>query len=92
MARKCDISGTSTARGGNRKHRRGRSGAGGHWRFKSPRTTRAWKPNLRKVRVVYNGQEETVRVAMKIYKKLRKGESVNGYTLAPSYQQLQKAA
>lgn len=82
MARKCDISGTKTAHGGNREHRRGSSGAGGQWRFKSQRTTRTWKPNLRKAKVLRDGKVETVNVAMKIYKKLRAGESVNGYTLA----------
>lgn len=82
MSKKCDISGTKTRHGGNRKHKRGSSGSGGVWRFKSQRTTRTWKPNMRKAKVVKNGKLETVNVAMKIYKKLRAGHSVNGYTLA----------
>lgn len=82
MARQCDITGSKTQHGGNRKHRRGKSGAGGAWRFKSTRTTRTWKPNLREVRVTFAGKVQKVKVSMKAYKKLRSGEAVNGYQLA----------
>lgn len=82
MARKCDISGSKTQFGGNRKHRRGSSGSGGAWRFKSTRTTRTWKPNLREVRVSFAGKIQKVKVSMKTYKKLRTGEPVKGYVLA----------
>ncbi|MFW5702945.1 MAG: large ribosomal subunit protein bL28 [Candidatus Dojkabacteria bacterium] len=82
MARKCELTGRKTRSGGNRKHRRGSSGAGGNWRFKSTRTTRKWNANLRKVKVMLNGKVEKMTVSMKAYKKLRKGESIDGYVLA----------
>lgn len=83
MARECALSGTKTAFGGNRKHRRGKSGAGGVWRFKAPRTTRTWQPNLRKVKVVTpEGQPMRITVAMKIYKRMRAEGGYAGFTLA----------
>lgn len=91
MSRKCDITGKKSSHGGNRKHRKGSSGSGGNWRFKSQRTTRTWEPNLREVRVINirTGVKEKLKVAMSTYKKLRQltnGEHLNGYALVqPSY-------
>jgi ribosomal protein L28 len=82
MSRSCDLTGRTTQFGGNRKHKRGSSGAGGVWRFKSTRTSRTWQPNLRKVRVESNGVVETLKVSMKAYKKLRQGAVLSGYKLA----------
>ena len=84
MARTDQLTGKKTRFGGNRKHRRGSSGAGGTWRFKSQRTLRTWKINGRMARVVKNGKVTRVKVAMSTYNKLRKGSSVNGYKLAPT--------
>lgn len=82
MSRTCELTGRTTLHGGNRKHRRGKSGAGGPWRFKSQRTTRTWEPNLRMVSVVSNGKVEKMKISMKAYKKLRQGEAIKGYRLA----------
>lgn len=72
MARECEITGKKTAFGGNKKHRRGKSGSGGVWAYKAPNTNRTWKPNLRKVKVEINGQTKRIKVSMKAYKKMRK--------------------
>ena len=72
MARVDEITGKKTAFGGNHKHRRGKSGGGGVWKFKAPNTKRTWKPNLRKVKLTVNGHTKRVKVSMKTYKKLRK--------------------
>lgn len=82
MSRIDEITGIKTRHGGNRKHRRGSSGSGGVWRFKSQRTLRTWRPNLRIVKVLFNGKVEKKKVAMSTYKKLRTGAAVNGYVLA----------
>jgi ribosomal protein L28 len=84
MSRKCDITDKKKMFGGVRKHRRGSSGGGGVWRFKSQRTARTWKPNLKKVKLVEvaSGKADTYKISMKSYKKLRTGSSVEGYSLA----------
>jgi ribosomal protein L28 len=85
MARVCELTGKSTQHGGSRKHRKGSSGAGGHWKFKAQRTSRVWKPNLRKVRLIDpEGNEVTMKISMKAYKKLRQGKSIKGYKLVPN--------
>lgn len=84
MARKCDITDKKIMFGGSRKHKRGSSGGGGVWRFKAQRTARVWKPNLKKVALieVATGKQDTYKISMKAYKKLRTGESLEGYKLA----------
>lgn len=72
MSRKCDLSNRKTSFGHNKKHRRGSSGGGGVWRFKAQKTKRTWKPNLRKLRVEIDGKPQTIKVSMKMYKRLRK--------------------
>jgi ribosomal protein L28 len=88
MARKCDLSDRKTISAGNRKHVRGSSGAGGRWRFKATRTLTTKQPNLRKARVVDpTGRIVTLKISMKVYKKLRQGSAVEGYRLStPVYQ------
>jgi len=63
------------------KHRRGSSGGGGAWRFRSQKTIRQWLPNLRKVKVMVDGNVETIKVSMKAYKALRKNGSLDGVSL-----------
>lgn len=77
MSRKCDITDKKTSFGNRKKHRRGASGGGGVWRFKAPKTRRTWKPNLRKVRVKIDGKQQTLKISMKAYKKLRKLAETN---------------
>jgi large subunit ribosomal protein L28 len=72
MSRVCDLSGKKTAFGQSRKHKRGSSGGGGHWRFKAQATKRTWRPNLRKLKVMIDGTPTTIKVSMKMYKKIRK--------------------
>lgn len=72
MSRVCDLSGRKTSFGHNKKHRRGSSGGGGVWRFKAQKTARTWKPNLRKLKVEVGGTTQTIKVSMKMYKRLRK--------------------
>jgi len=42
------------------------------WRFKAPKTTRKFRPNLRKIKVEVDGKEQKISVCMKCYKRLRK--------------------
>ncbi|MCA9386433.1 50S ribosomal protein L28 [Candidatus Dojkabacteria bacterium] len=72
MARVCEISGRKTRTGNRIQHRRGKSGSGGAWNYKAPKTKRTWKPNLRKVKVNINGTTKRIKVSMKEYKKMRK--------------------
>lgn len=81
MSRVCKLTGRKTSFGHNMKHRRGSSGGGGKWRFKSHKTNRTWKPNLRKVKVKKDSKVETIQVSMKAYKVLRERGSFEGYTL-----------
>jgi len=76
MARECELTGRKTSFGNRKKHRRGKSGAGGVWRFKAPKTRRTWKPNLRKVKVFIDGKKQTIKVSMKAYKKLKKANQL----------------
>lgn len=78
MARVCYLCGKKTEFGGNRKHRRGSSGGGGAWSYRSQRTSRTWRPNLRPAKLVDDqGKEIRERVCMKCYKKLRKEEELS---------------
>ncbi len=72
MTKVCFICEKSIVTGGNRKHRRGKSGGGGPWRFKSQRTLRTWKPNLRKITIEADGSVYTEMICMKCYKRIRK--------------------
>ena len=74
MTKVCFICEKSVVKGGNRKHRRGSSGGGGSWRFKSQRTIRTWKPNFRKITIREDGRVSRELICMKCYKKLRNDE------------------
>lgn len=74
MTKVCFICQKSIVTGGNRKHRRGSSGGGGAWRFKSQRTLRTWKPNLRKITIDEGGIVYREVICMKCYKRLRNEE------------------
>lgn len=76
MARVCEISGRKTISGNRIQHRRGKSGSGGVWNYKAPKTKRTWKPNLRKIKVMVNGSTKRIKVSMKEYKRLRKDAAV----------------
>ncbi len=84
MANRDALTGKGSMFGGHRKHRRGSSGGGGAWAFRAQRTLRQWKPNLRKTKLVEvaTGKVENLKISMKTYKRLRKGDSVKGYKLA----------
>jgi len=81
MARKDELTGKKTAFGHKMKHRRGSSGGGGAWRFRSQKSRRTWQLNLREVKVISSGKVQTMKVSMKTYKALRKFGSVDGVTL-----------
>lgn len=67
MAKTCDFSGKSVVAGRSIQHKHSTG-----WRFKAPRTTRVFKPNLRSVKVKdAAGKEVKMTIAMKYYKKLR---------------------
>lgn len=82
MSRVCDLTGTKKGFGHNMKHRRGSSGGGGKWRYKSTKTNREWVPNLRKVKVEEDGVKKTVKVSMKTYKTLRNKGPIGSIKLA----------
>ncbi|KXK09871.1 MAG: L28 family ribosomal protein [Candidatus Dojkabacteria bacterium] len=71
MARVCDLTGRRTSTGNHKKHRRGSSGGGGAWSYRSQKVKRTWKPNLRKVKVNMDGKVQVITVSMKAYKTLR---------------------
>jgi ribosomal protein L28 len=82
MSRACDLTDTKKSFGHNMKHRRGSSGGGGKWRYKSTKTNRAWIPNLRKVDVLIEGVKKRIKVSMKAYKTLRNKGNIDGVKLA----------
>ena len=82
MSRICELTGRKTAYGHNMKHRRGSSGGGGAWKFRSQKTNRTWEPNLKKVSVMVDEKKETMKISMKAYKALRKYGILHGVRLA----------
>jgi ribosomal protein L28 len=77
MSRTCEISGRTTSFGKSRKHNPGKAGGThGPWSRKAQATNRKWKPNLRMVKISEAGVVKKVKVSMKVYKKLRKNQSV----------------
>ena len=74
MTKTCFVCEKSVVTGGNRKHRRGSSGGGGAWRFKSQRTLRKWRPNLRPITINEDGNVFREVICMKCYKRLKKDE------------------
>lgn len=67
MANTCDFSGKTVKAGRRIQHHHSEG-----WRFKAPRTTRTFKPNLRQIKVRNaSGEEVKLSIAMRYYKKLR---------------------
>lgn len=66
MSRSCYFCGKGVAFGGNRKHK-----YGGGWAYRAQRTSRKYKPNLRKIKIEENGTKKRVDICMKCYKKKR---------------------
>lgn len=67
MANVSDISGKKTLIGNRRKHKHSEG-----WKFRAQTTSRTWKPNLRKAKVVIGGKKQTVTLTVKEYKQLCK--------------------
>lgn len=67
MAKVCEICGKSTVAGRRIQHHHSIG-----WRFRAPRKTRQFKPNLRSIMVEIDGKETKVSTCMKCYKRLRK--------------------
>jgi len=67
MSKECILCGKSTVAGRNIQHHHSIG-----WRFKAPRTTRQFKPNIRKVKMEVDGKTRKVSICMKCYKKMRK--------------------
>ena len=69
MSKVCFFCEKRVKAGGHRRHK-----YGGGWEYRSPRTTRKFKPNLRSVVVEKDEKEQKVDICMKCYKKMRKEE------------------
>ncbi len=67
MSKKCFFCGKGVVAGGSRRHKHG-----GGWEYRAPRTTRKFKPNLRKIKIEKDGKTQEVVICMKCYKKMRK--------------------
>ena len=67
MSKHCFFCKKSVTSGGHRRHK-----YGGGWEYRAARTTRKFKPNLRKALVAKDGKEQKVDICMKCYKKMRK--------------------
>lgn len=76
MARVCEVCTKSTVAGRNTQHH-----SSIQWRYRAPRTTRVFKPNLRTTQVMTESKEKKATVCMKCYKKMRQGNTVNTYSL-----------
>lgn len=67
MAKVCEICGKSTTAGRSIQHHHSIG-----WKYKAPRSTRTFKPNLRKIKADVDGDIQNIYVCMKCYKKLKK--------------------
>jgi len=67
MTKFCAICGKSRIVGNRIQHHHSQG-----WRFKAPKSKRVFKPNVKQIKLEYNGQVVKVDVCMKCYKKLRK--------------------
>lgn len=70
MSKICFFCGKGVKAGGHRRHK-----YGGGWEYRAKRTSRKFKPNLRKAKVEKEGKVEVVDTCMKCYKKLRKDQT-----------------
>ena len=60
MAKICELCGKSTVSGNSIQHKHS-----GGWMYKAPKTKRTFKPNLRKVKAVIDGDTKTISVCAK---------------------------
>ena len=67
MAKMCELCGKSTVSGNRIQHKHSVG-----WRYKAPKTKRAFMPNLRKIDVDIEGTPKRINACMKCYKRLRK--------------------
>ncbi|NLZ24541.1 50S ribosomal protein L28 [Candidatus Dojkabacteria bacterium] len=67
MAKVCQLCGKSTLSGRRIQHHHSIG-----WKYKAPKTTRTFKPNLRKIKADIDGDIKSITVCMKCYKRLRK--------------------
>ncbi|MCA9376339.1 50S ribosomal protein L28 [Candidatus Nomurabacteria bacterium] len=67
MAKYCELCEKQTVAGRRIQHHHSIQ-----WRFRAPRTTRTFKPNVRKVKMDVDGKVKNVSVCMKCYKRMRK--------------------
>lgn len=65
MAKVCEICKKSTTYGKRIRHHHADK-----WRYRAPKTSRNWKPNLRTAKIVVDGVTRKVKVCMKCYKSL----------------------
>ncbi len=71
MAKYCEICEKQTVAGHRIQHHHSIQ-----WRFKAPKSNRAFKPNLKKVDLDVDGKIMKATICMKCYKKLRKEAEV----------------
>jgi ribosomal protein L28 len=90
MTKVCDFSGKSVVAGRRIQHHHSEM-----WRFRAPRTTRVFKPNIRQIKVKNTeGKIVKMNISMKYYKKLREkgyldiktGEKAGRYFFLPNPQ------
>ncbi len=67
MAKVCELCGKSTAAGRRIQHHHSIG-----WKYKAPRSTRSFKPNLRKIKIDIEGDIQSIYTCMKCYKRLQK--------------------
>ncbi|MGI6423417.1 MAG: large ribosomal subunit protein bL28 [Candidatus Dojkabacteria bacterium] len=67
MAKVCELCGKSTTAGKSIQHHHAIK-----WRYRAPKSTRAFKPNLRKIKVDLDGKVQSIYTCMKCYKRLQK--------------------
>lgn len=67
MANKCQVTGKKTIIGNKRRHKHSEG-----WKFRAQKTSRTWKPNLRKATVLIEGKKQKVTLSVKAYKQLSK--------------------
>ncbi len=67
MAKICELCAKTSVSGNRIQHKHSVG-----WRYKAPKTKRAFKPNLRNIEVEIDGVNTKVVSCMKCYKKLQK--------------------
>ncbi len=63
MSRMCAICGKGVIYGKSGIHKHS-----GQWRYRAPKTTRQWKPNLRQVKIMLEGRVQKVKVCAQCLK------------------------